>query len=145
MPVGVSVAVDRVPHTSRYRTESSCLAAGYSFRPDQGFPEFISAQDWHARIQRTQFFAKALASLGHRCFLLNPHLGREFPGMDPECTRLARLSENIYELHIRLPDEPVYHHSNLNENEWVMLAAAGRLLQMSQKMASRSGSADGVV
>jgi glycosyltransferase involved in cell wall biosynthesis len=80
--------------------------------------------DWHARIQRSQFFAKTLAAQGHRCFLLNPHLGREFPGMNGEPPRLARLAENIYELHIRLPDEPVYHHRNLRESESETLAGA---------------------
>jgi O-antigen biosynthesis protein len=80
--------------------------------------------DWHARIQRSQFLAKTLATLGHRCFILNPHLGREFPGMGGDSIRLARLAENIYELHVRLPDEPVYHHRNLREGESELLTSA---------------------
>jgi len=83
-----------------------------------------SMSDWHARIQRTQFFAKNLAALGHRCFLLNPHLGREFPGMSGDSPRLARLAEGIYELHVRLPHEPVYHHRSLRESESEILASA---------------------
>lgn len=35
--------------------------------------------DWHARMQRAQHLARALAGLGYRCFYLNPNLGREFP------------------------------------------------------------------
>ena len=80
--------------------------------------------DWHARIQRSQFFAKTLAAFGHRCFLLNPHLGREFRGGGEAPVQLARLAENIYELHVRLPREPVYHHRNLSEKESQMLCAA---------------------
>ena len=80
--------------------------------------------DWHVRIQRPQFLAKSLAALGHRCFLLNPHLGREFPGTGEDSPQLARLEPGIYELHVRLPDEPVYHHRRLRASESDMLARA---------------------
>jgi hypothetical protein len=109
-----------------------------------GAPDFLiyPMTDWHARIQRSQFFAKTLAALGHRCFLLNPHLGREFPAMGRETPRLARLAQNIYELHVRLPDEPVYHHRRLRESESKALAeavsqliVAGRLSNVVQLVA----------
>lgn len=80
--------------------------------------------DWHARMQRSQFLAQALAADGHRCFLLNPHLGREFRHASQAAPQLARLAANVYELHIRLPREPVYHHRSLTEAESGMLARA---------------------
>ena len=80
--------------------------------------------DWHTRIQRSQFLAQTLAALGHRCFLLNPHLGREFRGSASGPPLLARISPNVYELHVRLPREPVYHHRNLSESESQILAGA---------------------
>ena len=93
--------------------------------------------DWHARMQRSQFLAQALAADGHRCFLLNPHLGREFGGAAGETNaQLARLAPNIYELHIRLPREPVYHHRNLTEDESEILAGAVGSLARSARISN---------
>jgi O-antigen biosynthesis protein len=80
--------------------------------------------DWHARMQRSQFLAQALATQGHRCFLLNPHLGREFRGTGEGRAHLARLAPNVYELHVRLPREPVYHHRNLTAEEAEILTTS---------------------
>lgn len=82
--------------------------------------------DWHTRIQRAQHFARQLAALGHRCFYLNPNLGREFPKpalLSPSPV-VHRLEEGVYELHIALPREPVYHHRLLSEAESAMVAKA---------------------
>src|SRR5438552_15765861 len=53
------------------------VANGNSGRPDL---LFLPMTDWHARIQRSQHLAMSFGALGARCFYLNPHLGREFPG-----------------------------------------------------------------
>jgi glycosyltransferase involved in cell wall biosynthesis len=90
---------------------------------------FLSMTDWHVRIQRPQFLAKALASMGHRCFFLNPHLGREFRRSSDISPQLARLDANIYELHVRLPREPVFHHRLLHEEEIGELVQAVSLLR----------------
>lgn len=80
---------------------------------------FLPAADWHARTQRSQHLAMELAQQGHRCFYLNPHLGREFPNPYPLSPRaaLCRLRPQIYELHVHLPREPVYHHRALAPEE----------------------------
>lgn len=73
---------------------------------------FLPMTDWHNRIQRTQQLAMALAALGHRCFILNPQLGRQFPAI-PVTNRPSRISflaRRIIEVHIALPSEPVFHH-----------------------------------
>ena len=90
------------------------------------FPDFLifPMTDWHARMQRSQFLAQALAAQGHRCFLLNPHLGREFRNTGQGTAQLARLGPNVYELHVRLPREPVYHHRNLTASEAEIIAAS---------------------
>lgn len=64
---------------------------------------FLPAADWHAH------FAMALASLGHRC--LNPHLAREFPQPYPLSRRamISPLLPQVFELHVHLPREPIYH------------------------------------
>jgi len=82
--------------------------------------------DWHTRIQRAQHFARSLAALGHRCFYLNPNLGRELPQPALLSPKLAvnRLGENVYELHIALPREPVFHHRLLRPAESRAIAAA---------------------
>lgn len=92
--------------------------------PTPGSRDFLMLPmtDWHVRIQRSHFLAQALAARGHRCFLLNPHLGREFGSTAVKTPQLARLEANIYELHIRLPREPVYHHRSLTWDESEMLA-----------------------
>src|SRR3974390_2147923 len=80
---------------------------------------FYPMTDWHTRTQRTQHLVRALAGLGYRCVYINPHLGREFetaPIFD-RAHRLARLDQNIYELHIRLPQEPVFHDRPLTAKE----------------------------
>jgi glycosyltransferase involved in cell wall biosynthesis len=80
--------------------------------------------DWHTRMQRAQHFARQLSALGHRCFYLNPNLGREFPQpalLSPSLA-LHEIEERIYELHIALPREPVYHHRLLSEAESQLVA-----------------------
>jgi glycosyltransferase involved in cell wall biosynthesis len=89
---------------------------------------FYPMTDWHTRIQRTQHLVRAFAALGFRCIYLNPHLGREFettPLFD-KAHRLARLEKNIFELHIRLPREPVFHDRLLAAEEEEIIAAAVR-------------------
>jgi glycosyltransferase involved in cell wall biosynthesis len=92
---------------------------------------FYPMTDWHARIQRTQHLVRAFASLGFRSISINPHLGREFettPLWD-RSHRLAQLEENIFELHIRLPREPVFHDRLLTPGEEAIIAGAiGRVL-----------------
>lgn len=90
---------------------------------------FLPMTDWHVRIQRPQFLAQALASLGHRCFFLNPHLGRQFLRRDDPSPQLARIAPNIWEMHVRLPLEPVFHHRLLEEDESLILAGAVERLQ----------------
>lgn len=80
---------------------------------------FLPMTDWHHRRQRSQQLALALAALGRRCFLLNPHLGREYPSA-PWRSRppaLARLGERVFEIHAPLPSEPVFHHRLLDGRE----------------------------
>lgn len=80
---------------------------------------FLPMNDWHARMQRPQHLARALASFVHRCFYLSPHLGREFP----QPVRLSRtpvvcqLEERIFEVHAGLNREPVFHQRMLEEAE----------------------------
>lgn len=80
---------------------------------------FLPMNDWHTRMQRPQHLALVLASLGHRCFYLNPNLGREFP--QPVATgsrlRLCQLAERVWEIHAGLPREPVFHHRMLRPGE----------------------------
>jgi glycosyltransferase involved in cell wall biosynthesis len=92
---------------------------------------FYPMTDWHARIQRTQHLVRAFASLGFRSISINPHLGREFettPLLD-RSHRLSQLEKNIFELHIRLPREPVFHDRLLSVAEDEIIAEAiGRVL-----------------
>jgi glycosyltransferase involved in cell wall biosynthesis len=96
---------------------------------------FYPMTDWHARIQRTQQLARAFAGLGFRSIYINPHLGREFettPWFDPS-HRLTRLEENVVELHVRLPREPVFHDRLLSAAEEAIVAEAiGRVLPKSR-------------
>lgn len=80
---------------------------------------FLPMTDWHTRIQRTQHLARTFAAAGHRCFYLNPHLGREFPNPYPfsSSPRLHRLDDGVAELHIHLPLEPVFHGRMLSAKE----------------------------
>ncbi|HEY2014287.1 MAG TPA: glycosyltransferase [Bryobacteraceae bacterium] len=87
---------------------------------------FYPMTDWHTRIQRTQHLVRAFAGLGFRCIYINPHLGREFettPLFD-KSHRLAQLEDNIFELHIRLPREPVFHYRLLAKEEEDIIASA---------------------
>jgi glycosyltransferase involved in cell wall biosynthesis len=82
--------------------------------------------DWHARFQRTQHLALQLAAMGHRCVILNMHLGRQFPapwrrGKPALCTRLM---EQVAEAHVQLPREPVYHDRTLTREESSLVAEA---------------------
>jgi glycosyltransferase involved in cell wall biosynthesis len=89
---------------------------------------FYPMTDWHTRIQRTQHLVRAFARQGFRCVYLNPHLGRQFettPLFDPD-HRLSHIEENIYELHIRLPNEPVFHDRLLTREEEAIIYSAIR-------------------
>jgi len=82
--------------------------------------------DWHHRLQRSQHLALALARQGRRCFLLNPHLGREYP-QSPWRRRppaLAKLGDRVFEIHAPLRAEPVFHHRLLAPSESLAVADA---------------------
>jgi glycosyltransferase involved in cell wall biosynthesis len=87
---------------------------------------FLPASDWHTRIQRTQHLATQLAQEGHRCFYLNPHLGREFssPYLTSPRRLVSRLLPRVFELHVHLSREPVYHHRQLTKAEIVNVFSA---------------------
>lgn len=110
----------------RYPTES--LAGNKADRSVGAAPAFLflPMTDWHTRMQRSQHLATALAARGHVCYLLNPHLGRQFARTylrDP-APRAGLLGERLTELHIRLRHEPVYHHRLLTAKETEALAMA---------------------
>lgn len=89
---------------------------------------FYPMTDWHTRMQRTQHLVRAFARQGFRCIYVNPHLGREFestPLFDPD-HRLSHIEENIYELHVRLPREPVFHDRLLTREEEAQVFSAIR-------------------
>ena len=112
-------------HPFQKITESVHLPASTSSLPDL---LFYPMTDWHTRIQRTQHLVRAFAGLGFRCIFINPHLGREFettPLFD-KAHRLAQLEPNIFELHIRLPREPVFHDRLLTRFEEDIIASAIR-------------------
>jgi len=109
-------------------TEQSRLPKRAGARPDLVFLPMV---DWHMRFQRSQHLVTALAGLGHRCIYVSPHLGREFESVPlfDDAHRLSRLGDRIYELHVRLPREPVFHHRRLNDREDAIVAdAIGRVL-----------------
>lgn len=85
---------------------------------------FFPMTDWHARMQRTQHLAASLAGMGHLCYLLNPNLGREFPGayLRDKSSRFGVLGERLVELHARLRSEPVFHSRMLSAGEQQTLA-----------------------
>ena len=92
---------------------------------------FYPMTDWHTRIQRTQHLVRAFAALGFRCIYLNPHLGREFEStpLFDKAHRLAQLEHDIFELHIRLPREPVFHDRLLaTEEEDLVVSTVRRIL-----------------
>jgi len=102
---------------------------------------FLPMTDWHGIRQRSQQLARGLSALGHRCFYLNPHLGREFPQVysKNDRVRLSFLEPRIAELHVHLRHEPVFHHRRLQpvearsiiESFLTLLRAAGSRNQMS--------------
>jgi hypothetical protein len=71
---------------------------------------FLPMSDWHSRIQRTQHLAMSFGKLGQRCFFLNPHLGREFPGpyRERNSVRAGLVAPQVLELHVHLPREPIW-------------------------------------
>jgi glycosyltransferase involved in cell wall biosynthesis len=87
---------------------------------------FLPAADWHTRIQRSQHLACELIQRGHRCFYLNPHLGREFLHPYPVSPGpvLSRLLPGVFELHVHLPREPVYHQRCLDASETAKVSSA---------------------
>src|SRR5262249_2971256 len=89
---------------------------------------FLPMTDWHTRIQRSQHLARELARLGHRCFYLNPNLGREFahPVGNRAQGRVAMIERNVWEVHAGLPREPVFHHRLLSVEENEALISALR-------------------
>ena len=91
---------------------------------------FFPMTDWHTRIQRTQHLARTFASLGHQCYYLNPHLGREFPRpyVFSDSPKLHILEPLIAELHIHLPFEPVFHDRLLSEHENTLIVNALKTL-----------------
>jgi teichuronic acid biosynthesis glycosyltransferase TuaH len=97
---------------------------------------FLPMSDWHTRIQRTQHLARTLGALGHRCLYVNPHLGREFASAYPwsQRTAVTRLEDNVFELHVHLPREPVYHSRLLDASESRVVIE--RIEQMLQSMGS---------
>lgn len=122
--------------SARYPPEFSRCWDYPSIRGSQRLPEsdmgltrspdvvFLPAADWHARVQRSHHLASGLAKCGHRCFFLNPHLGREFPSPYPfsRRTEVRLLGSRVYELHVHLPREPVYHHRLLTLGEHLTVA-----------------------
>lgn len=87
---------------------------------------FLPAADWHTRTQRSQHLACELIQQGHRCFYLNPHLGREFRHPYPMSPGpvVSRLLPGVFELHVHLAREPVYHQRCLTAAETVKVASA---------------------
>jgi glycosyltransferase involved in cell wall biosynthesis len=111
-----------VPLTQSPRLEGALTAGAVDFL-------FLPMNDWHARVQRPQHLARALVRRGARVFYLNPNLGREYPGPAAFARpRLARLEPGIFELHVPLPREPVFHHRLLAATETDAVARACREL-----------------
>lgn len=87
---------------------------------------FFPMTDWHTRIQRTQHLARALADRGHRCIYINPHLGCEYLSpylVDPH-SRISLLLPRIFEFHIHVPREHVFHRRLLSAKESRRIVAA---------------------
>lgn len=97
-----------------------------------GLPDlvFYPMTDWHARTQRSRQLAHAFGCLGYRSIYLNLHLGREFPSsyLFDRRARLSQLEPNVFELHARLPREPVFHHRLLRPEEEALLVSTLRHL-----------------
>jgi glycosyltransferase involved in cell wall biosynthesis len=75
--------------------------------------------EWHVRIQRSQQLATCFSKLGYNTIYINPGMGRQFdtPYFTDRSHRISTISHNLFELHIRLPREPVFHHRTLTANE----------------------------
>lgn len=97
------------------------LAHAAGDRPDL---VFYPMTDWHERNQRSRQLALAFGRLGYRCIYMNPHLGREFESgpLFDRSPRLSQLAPHVFELHVRLPREPVYHFRMLRREEEDQLA-----------------------
>jgi glycosyltransferase involved in cell wall biosynthesis len=95
---------------------------------------FYPMTDLHARVQRTTHFADALASRGHISYVLNPHLGRQYPSvyLADSSSKLGILRPRLAELHVRLRAEPVYHCRMLTPDE------SGRLAEELSVLGARS-------
>lgn len=92
---------------------------------------FYPMTDWHTRPQRSQHLARAFTRLGHRSISVNPHLGRQFETVRlfDRAHRLSFLDDGLFEFHLRLPREPVYHHRLLRpEEDRFAEAVLGRLV-----------------
>jgi glycosyltransferase involved in cell wall biosynthesis len=89
------------------RLGTGALPSQLDSRPSQPAFLFFPMNDWHARTQRSQQLAKALAQSGHLCIYVNPHLGLEYPipYLLSGSSRVCALAQNLLELHIHLPRE----------------------------------------
>lgn len=95
---------------------------------------FLPMADWHTCMQRSQHLAAAFAEAGHRCFYVNPHLGREFPEtyFESPRARVGQILPNVWEIHVHLPREPVFHARRLREDEEA--AVCGVVRQVFRRM-----------
>src|SRR5712672_3675247 len=101
----------RPPHFAACWRYPNTTIAGMASPPgDRPGVVFYPMNDWHGRFQRTQQLAAALTRIGYRCLYLNPHLGRQFEQVRHGAAehRIGILGEDLYELHVRLPREPVF-------------------------------------
>jgi len=85
---------------------------------------FLPMGDWHARLQRSQWLALQMGEIGYRVLYLSPHLGREFPELyeRSKTVEIRSLAKNVWEAHVRLAREPVFHHRLLSEDESAILS-----------------------
>jgi glycosyltransferase involved in cell wall biosynthesis len=69
---------------------------------------------------------RLLSRAGYRCLYLNPNLGRQFEQLRYQSPqhRIGILGEDLYELHVRLPREPVFHHRRLTAAETAIVQEA---------------------
>lgn len=91
----------------RCRLGTDSIPSQLDSHPSQPAFLFFPMNDWHARTQRSQQMAKALAQRGHLCIYVNPHLGLEYPipYLLSRSSRVRALGKNLIELHIHLPRE----------------------------------------
>lgn len=86
----------------------------------------LPMNDWHSRFQRTQHLARNFVRLGYRAAYANPHFGRQCGSshaFDPS-HRLSAIEDNLFEVHPRLPSEPVFHERVLTRAESERVAEA---------------------